>query len=146
MDRATYTATTVTCLSILSSCSIDLSSTSNVLVLNIAPNLTTFTSNPIQIKIEGLTSGSQTSYFQTDYLTINLLSSSGLMETGRVPYQIGCNTGIALANQCKTCNTDGTCIDCYSESGYFLNVDTCVTQCGNATLFLRFADNTTNLC
>ena len=68
------------------------------------------------------------------------------METGRVPYQISCNTGTALANQCKTCNTNGTCIDCYSESGFFLNVDTCVTECGNSTLFLRFADNTTNLC
>ena len=75
MDRTTYTATTLTCLSLLSICSIDPSSTTNVLVLNIAPNLTTVTSNPVHIKIEGLTSGSQTSYFQTDYLTINLLSS-----------------------------------------------------------------------
>lgn len=74
MDRTTYTGTSLTCISLLSSCIIDSSSTTNVLVINIAPNLTTFVSNPLHIKIEGLTSGLDTTYFQTDYLTVSLLS------------------------------------------------------------------------
>ena len=68
------------------------------------------------------------------------------METGKISYQISCSFAAALPNQCKTCNTDGTCITCYSQSGYYLDVNICVTHCGNSSQYLRFADNTTSIC
>lgn len=70
MDKTTYTGSTVLCSSFYGSCNINPISTTNVIVITIVPNISSYSTNPLQFTIEGLTSGLNTNYFQKDYITV----------------------------------------------------------------------------
>lgn len=146
IDRTTYTGSSILCSPFFGSCTVNPISTTNVLVITIIPNISSYSTNPLQITIEGLTSGLNTNYFQTDYITVGHYCAGGLIEAGKIPYNISCGSAIAFPNQCKTCYSNGSCIDCYSSSGYYLFNSVCVTSCGSATQFLRYPNSTTSAC
>lgn len=147
MDRTTYNLfSTITCASLYGTCNLDPGSTTNVLIVRVVPNPTKLLSSPLEIWLEGLVSGQNTYYLQTDWITVGTYSSSNnLIDQGKIYYNISCRDSITLAKNCKTCNS-GICIDCYLAQGYYLNGTTCVTSCGDATNYLSFANSVTGQC
>ena len=66
------------------------------------------------------------------------------METGKIAYKLSC--GLYPQNQCKNCHTNGTCTDCYTADGYYLSDGACVTQCGDTSSYLKYANATSMQC
>ena len=58
-------------------------------------------------------------------------------------YNLSCSN---VANNCKRCSSNGDCTDCYLNEGFYLSGKVCVTQCGPATSYLSYADNSTGKC
>lgn len=148
MDRTTYDVySTVVCSPIYGICSLDPASTPKVLVIKIAPNASNLFANPLEVWLEGLISGGSTFYFQTDYITVGSYNFNGsLIDQGKIAYNIGCRDALSLPNNCKTCTTTGACLTCYVSQGYFLNGSVCVTNCGTATNYEQFGNNSTGTC
>jgi hypothetical protein len=140
-----YSATAVNCSSLYGTCALGNGSTSNVTVIKITPNITSIINNTLYVIVEGLTSGSSSSYTSTYNIdVITQTSNNSHMDSGTMIYNVSC--GDHSSNQCKRCYNNGTCIDCYLSIGQYLQGNVCVGACGPPTSYNSYADNSTGTC
>lgn len=120
-------------------------SSAGLLAIVIRPNILDIINNVLTLTLSGLISGDK----MYGSITVSSKSSGGAyIDQGTLIYQHSCLDGSnqSLINNCKTCYTNGSCIDCYTESGYYMNSSVCVTECGLVTNYLYYANNSTKRC
>ena len=63
-------------------------------------------------------------------------------------YQLSCKDGssVTILNNCRTCYSDKSCIDCYTKDGFYLADGACVTSCGDATSFESYDNSASGIC
>jgi len=137
--------TTVNCSLIFGTCSKSSASTSGLLVINIVPNLSSITSKTLSLTLEGVISGSNI----VDSVPVSSYTNAGnLIDTGYMQYQLSCKDSatVTILNNCRTCYTNKSCIDCYTSLGFYLNASACVSSCGVATSYLSYDNSASGVC
>lgn len=63
-----------------------------------------------------------------------------MMDSGVLIYSISCIDSAlsSVPNNCKTCHSNGSCIDCQTTYGFYLNGSVCVSNCGLATSYYSY--------
>lgn len=71
-----------------------------------------------------------------------------MIDSGLMLYQLSCkdSASLSILNNCRTCQSNGDCIDCYTSSGFYLNATACVTSCGLANSYLSYDNNVSGVC
>jgi hypothetical protein len=86
------------------------------------------------------------SNYLVDYtITATSFTSSGKqIDTGNFIYHLTCR--VQYTKNCRECYSNGSCLNCYLNEGYYLLGDTCFSTCGNASSFMSYANNSTGTC
>jgi proprotein convertase subtilisin/kexin type 5 len=114
-------------------------------MVTIIPNLTSIVNKTLSLVLEGVVSGSN----MIDYVPVSTYTSANaIIDTGTMLYELSCrdNTTATILNNCKTCFTNHSCIDCYLTLGFYLNGSICVSSCGLATYYPNNVTGTCTLC
>lgn len=138
--------TSVSCSPYFGSCSRNPNSTTALLIVTIVPDVSIITNKTLSLVLEGLVSGTNVA----DSIAVKRTNASrSLIEEGTLSYQVSCRDGstTSILNNCMTCLSNGSCIECYTQSGFYLSSSlVCVTDCGKATSYLAFSSNSSYTC
>ena len=146
-DSTTYSElTTITCSGIYGTCTKDAALSSNgSFIIRIVPNVSSIVNNTLNIVLEGLISGTDS----VSQVTVRSFNNSGnMIDEGTATYTISClDSSLAnVSNNCKTCHSNQSCIDCYTTYGFYLSGNVCVSDCGLATSYSNFNGSSSGTC
>lgn len=111
------------------------------------PNLGTLINNSISLILEGLVSASTISYNTNISLFVTSYNSTAAkIDNGTINYLLSCSFPLALSNQCRSCSSNGTCIDCYVFQGMYLLNNGCVSNCPAFSSNLTYSNTMTGKC
>jgi hypothetical protein len=129
-DSYLAASSSVSCPQTLANCSTSTKSTSNILVIQVTPNINQLNSASLTLQLSGLVSAASTLYIDVSYFNISSYTSAGLLiDSGAISYNVSCGT-FATYN-CKECYSNGSCISCYTGEGMNLLGERCVSNCTN---------------